>query len=111
MRRRSPCPSAVHSGHHAALTPERAARDTGTMAGLRGHQRRAEDLVPAVTADAHRDRELTALAAVAEAVLADLRSVALAIKALVGPVGVDLADANLAGADLHGANLAGADLT
>jgi Pentapeptide repeats (8 copies) len=66
--------------------------------------------VAAVTADAHRDLELTALAAMAEAVLADLRSVALAIKALVGPVGVDLAGANLVRANLYDANLNRADL-
>jgi len=71
--------------------------------------------VAAVTADAYRDLELAALAAVAEAVLADLRNAALAIRALVGPVGADLYDANLANADLRDAiltraNLTGADL-
>ena len=65
----------------------------------------------AVTDDAHQDLELTALAAVGEAVLADLRSAALAIRALVGPVGPDLYGADLADADLASANLAGADLT
>ena len=65
----------------------------------------------AVTADAYRDLELAALAAVAEAVLADLRSAASAIRALVGPVGADLYGANLANADLARADLAGADLT
>ena len=54
---------------------------------------------------------MAALAAVAEAVLADLRSAALAIRALVGPVGADLYGANLANADLACADLAGADLT
>ena len=39
---------------------------------------------------------MAALAAVAEAVLADLRSTVLAIRALVGPVGADLYGANLA---------------
>jgi uncharacterized protein YjbI with pentapeptide repeats len=80
------------------------------MAGSRHRHRRAEELVAAVTDDAHQDPELTALAAAAEAVLADLRSMALAIRALVGPVGPDLYGADLAGADLASANLAGADL-
>ena len=40
------------------------------MAEQRDHHRRAKELVAAITADAHRDPELTALAAVAEAVLA-----------------------------------------
>jgi hypothetical protein len=44
------------------------------MAGPRHRHRRAEERVVAVTADAYRDLELAALAAVAEAVLADLRS-------------------------------------
>ena len=64
----------------------------------------------AVTDDAHQDLELTALAAVAEAVLADLCSAALAIRALVGPVGPDLYGADLADTDLASANLTGADL-
>ena len=64
----------------------------------------------AATADAYRDLELAALAAAAEAVLADLRSVALAIRALVGPVGADLSGANLANADLRDANLHDTDL-
>src|SRR5271154_4094004 len=85
------------------------------MAGPRHRHRRAEERVAAGTADAYRDLELAALAAVAEAVLADLRSVALAIRALVGPVGPDLYGANLANADLARADLArairvGADL-
>ena len=64
----------------------------------------------AVTADAYRDLELAALAAVAEAVLADLRSAALAIRALVGPVGADLYGANLVEADLTNADLRDANL-
>src|SRR5580704_10695634 len=81
------------------------------MAGPRHRHRRAEERVAACTADAYRDLELAALAAVAEAVLADLRSVVLAIQALVGPVGADLHGANLTNADLARADLAGADLT
>jgi uncharacterized protein YjbI with pentapeptide repeats len=81
------------------------------MARPRHRHRRAEDLAAAVTADEHRGVELTALATVAEAVLADLRSAASAIRALVGPVGVDLYGANLAGADLHDAFLTRASLT
>ncbi|MGB6577127.1 MAG: pentapeptide repeat-containing protein [Streptosporangiaceae bacterium] len=81
------------------------------MAGPRHRHRRAEERVVAATADAYRDLELAALAAVAEAVLADLRSTVLAIRALVGPVGADLYGANLAHADLARADLPGADLT
>jgi len=88
----------------------RVPRDTGTVAGQRHHHRRGRKPGTAVTADAHRDAELTALAATAEAVLAELRSVALAIKALVGPVGADLCSANLTDADLTDADLRDADL-